>query len=154
MNEGLIKAFQMLSNDILRLFRAVLESDVGINRKPMANGRNTLKNSRLYNTANIEFDIPFIKLLVNDYIDDIENGRKRRASLVPMSDLIQWARRKGIPSDNHTMTIIQYAIWRDGIEGRPVMKTFWKLLDKELNVKYADILFEGIFDNLIKYFND
>ena len=154
MNEGLIKAFQMLSNDILRLFRAVLESDVGINRKPMANGRNTLKNSRLYNTANIEFDIPFIKLLVNDYIDDIENGRKRRASLVPMSDLIQWASRKGIPSDNHTMSIIQYAIWRDGIEGRPVMKTFWKLLDKEWNVKYADILFEGIFDNLIKYFND
>lgn len=154
MNEGLIKAFQMLSNDILRLFRAVLESDVGINRKPMANGRNTLKNSRLYNTANIEFDIPFIKLLVNDYIDDIENGRKRRASLVPMSDLIEWANRKGIPSDNHTMTIIQYAIWRDGIEGRPVMKTFWKLLDKEWNVKYADILFEGIFDNLIKYFND
>ena len=151
MNENIIKAFNLLAVDILDLFHKVLASDVGINRKPMAS-KNTLKDSRLAQTAQIQTDIPFYHLILNDYIDDIENGRRVKAPLVPISDLRDWARRKGIPSDNKTLEIIQYAIWRDGIQGRPVMKTFFSMLDKEWNSTYSKQLFEAILHNLTQYF--
>lgn len=154
MNDDIIKAFETLSNDILRLFQSVLESDVGINRKPMANGKNTLKNSRLAKTAMVETDIPFFKLILNDYIDAIENGRRKKAPLIPINDLRLWAKRKGIKSDNRTLMIIQYAIWRDGIDGRPVMRTFWSLLDKEWDNTYSYILYDAILGSLTRYFNE
>ena len=153
MNEHITKAFTLLATDILDLFHKVLASDVGINRKPMAGGKNTLKNSMLAQTAQIRTDIPFFHLILNDYIDDIENGRRPKAQLVPIEDLRDWARRKGIPSDNKTLEIIQYAIWRDGIQGRPVMKTFFNMLDKEWNSTYSKELFEAILHNLTQYFN-
>lgn len=153
MNENVTRAFTLLATDILDLFHKVLASDVGINRKPMAKGENTLKNSRLAQTAEIQTDIPFYHLILNDYIDAIENGRRIKAPLVPISDLRDWARRKGIPSDNKSLEIIQYLIWRDGIDGRPVMKTFFKMLDKEWNATYSKQLFEAILHNLTQYFN-
>lgn len=153
MNENITKAFNLLAVDILDLFHKVLASDVGINRKPMAGGKNTLKNSRLAQEAQIQTDIPFFHLILNDYIDDIENGRRVKAPLVQIEDLRDWARRKGIPSDNKTLEIIQYAIWRDGIQGRPVMKTFFNMLDKEWNSTYSNQLFEAILHNLTQYFN-
>ena len=152
MDEHVTKAFNLLAVDILDLFHKVLASDVGINRKPMA-GKNTLKDSRLAQTAQIQTDIPFFYLILNDYIDDIENGRRTKAPLVPIEDLRDWARRKGIPSDNKTLEIIQYAIWRDGIKGRPVMRTFFNMLDKEWNSTYSKQLFEAILHNLTQYFN-
>lgn len=153
MNEHITKAFTLLATDILDLFHKVLASDVGINKKPMAGGKNTLKDSRLAQTAQIQTDIPFFHLILNDYIDDIENGRRVKAPLVPIEDLRDWARRKGIPSDNKTLEIIQYAIWRDGIQGRPVMKTFFNMLDKEWNATYSKQLFDVILHNLTQYFN-
>lgn len=152
MNENIIKAFNLLANDILSLFKSVLASDVGINAKV---GKNTLKDSRLANTAVINSDIPFYHLILNAYIDDIENGRRvRQQPLVKIEALRDWARRKGISSDNHTLRIIQAAIWRDGIKGRPVMKTFWKMMDKEWKDSYAEVLFEAIVKELEEYFND
>lgn len=152
MNKNIIKAFNLLANDILSLFQSVLASDVGINRKV---GENTLKGSRLAQTAVVKSDIPFYQLIVNDYIDDIENGRRaRQQPLVSIEALRDWARRKGIPSDNHTLMLIQAAIWRDGIKGRPVIRTFWSMLDKEWNSSMADILFEGIIRDLEEYFNE
>lgn len=153
MNENVTRAFTLLAEDILDLFHKVLASDVGINRKPRAEGKNTLKDSRLAQTAQIHTDVPFFHLILNDYIDDIENGRRVKAPLVPIADLRDWARRKGIPSDNKTLEIIQYAIWRDGIKGRPVMKTFFNMLDKEWNATYSKQLFEAILHNLTQYFN-
>ena len=75
MNENIIKAFNELAVDILDLFKKVLASDVGINKKV---GKNTLKRSSLARTATIDADAPFIKLMVNDYIESIEQGRRER----------------------------------------------------------------------------
>ena len=154
MNEHIIKAFKTLANDILSLFQTVLESDIGINRKPRAEGKNTLKNSRLARTKEIQFDVPFLYLILNDYIYDIENGRKVGARpLVPISDLREWADRNNIPSDNHTLMLIQAAIFKDGIKGRPVMKTFWRLMDEEWKDTYSTLLFNSIMEELEQYFN-
>lgn len=150
MDKNIIYAFNALANDILSLFKQVLESDVGINRKT---GENTLKGSRLANTAIVQSDVPFINLIVNDYIEFIEKGCKRKEYAPEIEELRDWARRKGIPSTNEVLHAIQYAIWRDGIMGRPIMKTFYSLLDKEWNKSYSNILFESIITNLTKYFN-
>ena len=149
MNNNVIKAFELLANDILDLFQQVLASDVGINRKI---GENTLKDSRLARTAQVQSDMPFLKLMVNEYIDFIETGCKKKTYAPEIYELRNWAKRKGIPTDNTTLTKIQYAIFRDGIMGRPVMKTFWNLLDKEWNTKYAIQLFDAIITNLTQYF--
>lgn len=143
------KAFKMLAADIFSLFYEVLHSDVGINTKV---GFNTLKDSRLAKTATMQVDLPFIKIMVNDYIDAIENGVRRYTYCPPISDLRDWARRKGIPSDNNTLYAIQQAIWRDGIKGRPIIKTFYEMLDKEWDDSMAETLFESITTNLDKYF--
>ena len=148
--DNTVRAFKMLAMDIFSLFYEVLYSDVGINTKV---GINTLKDSRLAKTATMEVDLPFIKIMVNDYILAIENGVKRYSYCPPISDLRDWARRKGIPSDNNTLYAIQQAIWRDGIKGRPIIKTFYEMLDKEWEDSMADILFESIITNLMKYFN-
>lgn len=140
-------AFAKLANDIFKLFYEVLESDVGINKKV---GINTLKDSRMAKTATIETDIPYFKIIVNEYVDYIEAGRKPKARKVPIDALRDWARRKGIPSDNSTLYAIQQAIYRDGIAPRPVMKIFYDLLEREWQEKMADELFEMITENLTK----
>lgn len=149
MEENVIKAFNALAEDILSLFQQVLSSNVGINRKV---GKNTLKDSRLARTAIIKAEAPFINLIVNDYIEQIENGVKKRTYAPEIYELREWARRKGIPTSNDVLRAIQYSIWRDGIIGRPIMKTFYNLLDKEWNSSYSNMLFNEIINNLTKYF--
>lgn len=150
MEENVIKAFNALAEDILSLFQQVLSSNVGINRKV---GKNTLKDSRLARTAIIKAEAPFINLIVNDYIEQIENGVKKKKYAPEIYELREWARRKGIPTSNNVLRAIQYSIWRDGITGRPIMKTFYNLLDKEWNSSYSVMLFNEIINNLTKYFN-
>lgn len=149
MEENVIKAFNALAEDILSLFQQVLSSNVGINRKV---GKNTLKDSRLARTAIIKAEAPFINLIVNDYVEQIENGVKKRTYAPEIYELREWARRKGIPTSNDVLRAIQYSIWRDGIIGRPIMKTFYNLLDKEWNSSYSNMLFNEIINNLTKYF--
>lgn len=149
MDANVIKAFNALAEDILGLFQRVLASNVGINRKV---GENTLKDSRLARTAIVRAEAPFINLIVNDYIEQIESGVKKRTYTPEIYELREWARRKGIPTSNEVLHAIQYAIWRDGIMGRPIMKTFYNLLDKEWNTIYSDILFNEIINNLTKFF--
>lgn len=149
MDANVIKAFNALAEDILGLFQRVLASNVGINRKV---GENTLKDSRLARTAIVRAEAPFINLIVNDYIEQIESGVKKRTYTPEIYELREWARRKGIPTSNEVLHAIQYAIWRDGIMGRPIMKTFYNLLDKEWNSIYSDILFNEIINNLTKFF--
>lgn len=151
-NENVMEAFRDIAIDMIDLFKYTLTTDVGINKKV---GKNTLAKSRLSRMAAVDAtEFPIIHLLINDYIEEIESGRKRKARLVPIAALRDWARRKGIKSDNVTLERIQYAIWRDGISPRPVMSVFFNLLDKEWSDTYADMLFDAITENLNNIFND
>ena len=150
MNEEIIKAFKLIAEEILDAFHIVLESRVGINPKV---GINTLEGSNLEKEAKTFTNAPFIYLVVNNYIDDIERGKKPKSEFVPIQALRQWARRKGIKTDNKTLHIIQYAIWRDGIKRRPIITQLMKTLEDEWDDKYANQLFDAIYNNLLKIFN-
>lgn len=151
MNEEIIKAFKHITEDILDVFHIVLESKVGINPKV---GINTLEGSNLEKEAQTYSHAPFIYLVVNNYIDDIEKGKRPKSELVPIQALRQWAKRKGIKTDNKTLHIIQYAIWRDGIKRRPIITQLLRTLEDEWNEKYSNMLFETIYNNLVKIFNE
>lgn len=151
MDENITRAFKEVVEDVLKAFREVLESDVGINTKV---GTNTLAESRLKSEAAIKSHIPFIYLDVNDYIQYIESGRRPKARKVPIDALREWARRKSIPSDNNTLYAIQQAIYRDGIKGRNITTAFYDVLDRKWDEEIADKLFQAITISLDNYFNE
>ena len=95
-----------------------------------------------------------IQTLFNYYIQFIEEGRKPQTGKMPPEiAIIKWMRRKHIVSSNKNIRsvaiLIRRAIWRDGYNARPVIKT---LSDK------TDVLWdkwaEQLFNSLIKDIND
>lgn len=150
MKRDVDKAFRMLAEDILRLFLTVLSSDVGDNKDAR---ENSLKQSRLARTAETKAEAPFINLIVNDYIENIEKGTPPHTSRPNIDELREWARKRGIPATNDVLYAIRESIWQDGIKGRPIMREFYKLLDKRWEEYYADLLLASILNNLNKFFN-
>lgn len=155
MEAAIAKVIEAIAADVLTLSQALLsDNDVGTNAKT---GHNTLEKSSLKN--NIEVNVRqsgesvVIEALFDNYIDYIEQGRKPRTGKQPPTDALRdWALSRGIPTDNSTLFLIGRAIWRDGFEGRPVMATLEEEIDKQMDDKWADMLFDAITDELGKYF--
>lgn len=155
MEAAIAKVIEAIAADVLTLSQALLsDNDVGTNAKT---GHNTLEKSSLKN--NIEVNVRqsgesvVIEALFDNYIDYIEQGRKPRTGKQPPTDALRdWALSRGIPTDNSTLFLIGRAIWRDGFEGRPVMATLEEEIDKQMDDKWADMLFDAIIDELGKYF--
>lgn len=145
------EAFKQLALDILDVMVEVLESDVAVNDKT---DTNTLKRSNLRRNMTVNESFPrFIYFEYFDYLEYIERGRRPNIRKVPISALREWARRKGIPSDNSTLYAIQQSIYKAGISPRPIMETFQRNLDKEMGEDMLDGIYEAITDLLDKYFN-
>lgn len=112
-------------------------------------GNNTLVNSDLAKESKVTRKNNLFQLRYNDYLDYIEQGRKPKTKKVPIKDLIQWAKEKGIPSDNNTIYAIQQSIYNVGIEPRNVKSNFEKYLDEYWINDLSDRLFEELTKNLL-----
>lgn len=145
MNENLEKAFKELTIDILQIMEDVMSSDIGINKKT---GTNTLIGSDLIKSIEGKYTIPTIYVMVNDYIEYIESGRKPFTKKVPIKELRKWASKKGIGADNKTLYAIQQSIYKNGIYPRPVISTFYKMLEQEWSNNLSKKLFDNIYQNL------
>lgn len=130
-----------ISNDIMELVRAVLDSDIGINRKI---GVNTL-SVKATNDGDLVFDI-----LLNDYLTFIESGRRQGAEMPPIESIVKWARKHDIPTDNSTIYLIRRAISRDGIQPRPFMSVVFEEIDRKWESQWSD----GILNEIIKIIDD
>lgn len=152
------KVVQAISDDIVKAVREIMDSDVGINSKV---GINTLSGSNLYKQIkqswkegnNIVIDTVF-----NGYIDYIEWDRPPKyGKRPPVLEIAKWLRRKHIVSSNENIMsvayAVSYAIWRDGWKGRKIFDTLDNYVDKQFDSKYADLIFDGLFAELDKYFN-
>lgn len=141
------------SKDIMEIVRAVMESSVGINQKV---GVNTLVNSDIYNTLIVKAtnngDLIF-DIILNDYLEFIEKGRRKGAKMPPVEPIVRWAKSKGIPTDNSTIFLIRRAISRDGIRPRPFMATVLEEVDRNWNKQWADEIFNVIMEEIDKFFN-
>lgn len=154
MKQDVQRVIKELSESFLNAFRACLYSDIGINTKV---GRNTLRGSNLDNESNSRYidknGDTVVELLVNDYIQYVENGR-RSHKMPPIEPIIQWAKRKGISTDNNTMWKIRKSIADKGIRPRPIMQTVWEDMDAQMQQIYLDRIFDTIIKELNIYFND
>lgn len=141
------------SKDIMALVRMVMESNVGINAKV---GVNTLTNSDIYKTLSVKAtndgDLVF-DIILNDYIQYIESGRRKGAKFPPVEPIVEWCRKKGIPTDNSTVFLIRRAISRDGIKPRPILAHVFEEFDRNWNDGAADEIFNKIIEEINKWFN-
>lgn len=140
-----------IKEEILALFRLILESEYGINEKV---GRNTLADSNLHKEAKVESNsIENFNLFYNDYLDAIEKGKKPFTEKVSVQALVSWAKRKGISSDSKTIYAIRESIYKYGIKARPLLVHFERELDEIFDQDIFDRIFEEITKSLEKYFN-
>lgn len=140
-----------IKEEILALFRLILESEYGINEKV---GRNTLADSNLHKEAKVESNsIENFNLFYNDYLDTIEKGKKPFTEKVSVQALVSWAKRKGISSDSKTIYAIRESIYKYGIKARPLLVHFERELDEIFDQDIFDRIFEEITKSLEKYFN-
>lgn len=126
---GLVtKSLAELGKSLCSLLQYYIEHN-GQNRKT---GTNTLRDSDLYDSVESVEEGFVLKILANDYIEYIERGRGVGFKKVPIQALRDWALKKGIDTDNHTLFAIQTAIYNDGIPSRPILSSFYTGIDKEL----------------------
>ena len=158
MNNDTIMICREIAQDIVRAAREVMASSVGINDKV---GKNTLVDSDL--SKQIDWKIDFsgerviIDTLFNYYIQFIEEGRKPQTGKMPPEDaIIKWMRRKHIVSSNKNIRsvafLIRRAIWRDGYNARPILKTLSDNVDDLWETKWADQLFDALIKDITEYF--
>ena len=140
------------SKDLMELVRMVMESNVGINTKV---GENTLVGSDIYKTLSVKAtndgDLIF-DIVLNDYIQFIESGRRKGAKFPPIEPIVRWARKKGIPTDNSTIFLIRRAISREGIRPRPIMAYVFEEVDREWDTNLSDKLFDKIMEEIDNFF--
>lgn len=131
------KIVMEFSKDIMDIIRAVMESNIG---------SDSYKNLKVIakNDGDLVFDI-----ILNDYLEFIESGRRKGADMPPVEPIVRWARSKGIPTDNSTIFLIRRAISRDGIAPRPFMATVMEQIDLNMPNWY-----DKIFDEITKLIND
>lgn len=148
----LTRVMYEIGKDIAKLVREIMDSNVGMNMKV---GKNTLSDSDLYRELSVrstsDGDLVF-DIMLNDYIQYIENGRRKGAKFPPIESIIQWCRKKGLPTDNSTIFLIRRAISRDGIAARPIMARVFDELDRNWNDGWADHIFNKIMEHIDKFF--
>lgn len=157
-------ALEELGNEVIKHFREVMDSDMGINSKT---GTNTLHNSNIYKEMEFNTDPEkgMVNILINSYFEYIDMGRMSHAEVKtgnftpmknggfpPLNVLRDWAQRKGIPTDNRTLYLIGRSIAEEGIRPRPVFSYAWRDLEDMLP-EYLDKLFEVIISELTEWFN-
>ena len=131
------KIVMEFSKDIMDIVRVVMESNID---------SDSYKNLKVIakNDGDLVLDI-----ILNDYLEFIESGRRKGAEMPPVEPIVRWARSRGIPTDNSTIFLIRRAISRDGIAPRPFMATVMEQIDLNMPNWY-----DKIFDEITKLIND
>ena len=137
----LAKAF---AEDVMNITADIMASNLMLNKK----GINTIApDSKIFKEmyAKASGNI-VIELLLNDYVQYIESGREKstktkKVAPPPVKAIVQWAKKRNIPTDNLTIYKIRSAIVRDGIKPRPFMYKVLETIDKKWEGEWASELF-------------
>ena len=145
MNDVTLKVLHAIAEDILSLAHLILDE-------------NGLKNSALKDDVRCAVEVsgnPIITILFNDYVEYIENGRKPDSGEAPpISDLREWAQRKGLSSTNDVLYAVAETIKKQGIAPRPVLAVLEQQIEESFSNEWADQLFEAILEELEAFFKD
>ena len=135
------------TKDIMQLVSAVMEGQALGNNKSSSDIYKNLQ-VKATNDGDLVFDI-----ILNDYLTFIESGRRKGADMPPVEAIVEWARSRGIPTDNSTIFLIRRAISRDGIAPRPFMDKVFADIDDVWDKNWADELFDEIMRMINDFFN-
>lgn len=157
MNNATKSVIEAFKEDVLTLSHLILEDDSISSNKKI--NKNTLANSKLREKVRTEIsklgEPVVIEALFDNYVTFLEWDRpKKHGKRPPIDELLEWAKSKGLPTDNATLWSISTAIWRDGHEGRPIIAMLEKEIEKSFNSEVSEDLFTAIIDELTKYFNE
>ena len=162
MTEQLKIIIREISKDIVEAARRIMASDVGINQKTKP-PKNTLVGSNLYKQIKRSWkedgDNIVIDTFFNYYIESIESGRMPKKGDRPsVFEIAKWLRRKHIVSSNENIMkvadTVSYAIWRDGYKARKITEALDKYVDSNFDEKYADMIFNALFQEVDDYFSN
>ena len=145
----LAKAF---AEDVMNITADIMASSVMVNNKV---GSNTIApNSDIFKEmyAKASGNI-VIELLLNDYVQYIESGRKKGSKLPPIEAIRNWAKNKLGKEDNLTIYKIRSAIVRDGIKPRPFMYKVLNTIDKKWDGEWSSELFQELTKIIDEFFN-
>ena len=146
---SLAKAF---AEDVMNITADIMASSMLVNEKV---GRNTIApNSDIFKEmyAKASGNI-VIQLLLNDYVQYIESGRKAGSKFPPIQPIVQWAKKRGIPTDNSTIFLIRRAIAEDGIRPRPFMYKVLETIDSKWDGEWSYELFNELTKIIDEFFN-
>lgn len=145
----LAKAF---AEDVMNITADIMASSVMVNNKvginTIAPDSNIFKEMYAKASGNI-----VIQLLLNDYVQYIESGRKAGSKFPPIQPIVQWAKKRGIPTDNSTIFLIRRAIAEDGIRPRPFMYKVLETIDKKWEGEWSSDLFNQLTKIIDEFFN-
>lgn len=147
--ELLAKAF---AEDVMNITADIMASSMLVNDKV---GRNTISpNSDIFREmyAKASGNI-VIQLLLNDYVQYIESGRKAGSKFPPIQPIVQWAKKRNIPTDNSTIFLIRRAIAEDGIKPRPFMYKVLETIDNKWDGEWSSELFNELTKIIDEFFN-
>ncbi|WP_108823631.1 hypothetical protein [Dysgonomonas sp. Marseille-P4361] len=144
MNKALNAAIDAIGRDIVLLAQEILDD-------------NGLADSRLRDTVSYAVDYGdnvVVRVLMDNYIDFVEAGRApQKGKKPPISQLEDWAKRRGIPTDNETLYAISEAIWRDGYAAPPILATLEREVEQRFDREWSERLFDALITDLTAYFN-
>ena len=83
----------------------------------------------------------------------IESGRKAGSKFPPIQPIVQWAKKRNIPTDNSTIFLIRRAIAEDGIKPRPFMYKVLETIDKKWDGELSSELFNELTKIIDEFFN-
>ena len=144
----LAKAF---AEDVMNITADIMASNLMLNKK----GINTIApDSKIFKEmyAKASGNI-VIQLLLNDSVQYIESGRKAGSKFPPIQPIVQWAKKRGIPTDNSTIFLIRRAIAEDGIRPRPFMYKVLETIDKKWDGEWSSELFNELTKIIDEFFN-
>ena len=144
----LAKAF---AEDVMTITADIMASNLMLNKK----GINTIApNSDIFKQmyAKASGNI-VIQLLLNDYVQYIESGRKAGSKFPPIEAIRKWAKKKLGKEDNSTIFLIRRKIVEDGIKPRPFMYKVLETIDKKWDGEWSSELFNELTKIIDEFFN-
>jgi len=82
-----------------------------------------------------------------DYIQNLDRGRKPGARKVPLQAILKWLKKIGRPSTNALAFRIQKSIYKRGIKPREFIAKAFLKMDEEIG-DISDDVFEKFYKNL------
>lgn len=142
---------KVFAKDVMNITADIMSSNIMVNKKginTISPDSNIFKEMYAKASGNI-----VIELLLNNYVQYIESGRKKGSKFPPIKPIREWAKNKLGKEDNLTIFKIRSAIVRDGIKPRPFMYKVLNTIDKKWEGEWSSELFNELTKIIDEFFN-